>query len=276
LIIPCGDDLFPIVHIPKIGGLPGRGRPYFNSGRGDAPNVAPKLEVPVNPSLVGTYFFCDTAANTAAASTNRGAWRHSPRSFVLRQSAHSHSPSGLILEIHVGEGLSIPVADAEAFGGFIDLPRWCEGAASGHGRVKNIAGTKSTAPAIDFAFTLNNRDGNLALSFPRRRRKGRVGAQTFSGWHLYCEGRERRARRALGRCHDTGKCNSCGRTETGVRLDFNSRGGSPGQQSALGTQDATQHSSETLTVATARKSRFTRPSIVRRAYAASSADLILR
>jgi hypothetical protein len=188
LIIPCGDDLFPIVHIPKIGGLPGRGRPYFNSGRGDAPNVAPKLEVPVNPSLVGTYFFCDTAANTAAASTNRGAWRHSPRSFVLRQSAHSHSPSGLILEIHVGEGLSIPVADAEAFGGFIDLPRWCEGAASGHGAVKNIAGTKSTAPAIDFAFTLNNRDGNLASSFPRRRRKGRVGAQTFSGWHLYCEG----------------------------------------------------------------------------------------
>jgi hypothetical protein len=77
-----------------------------------------------------------------------------------------------------------------------------EWAAIRHAAMKNIERTKSTARLVNFALALNNRDGNLALCFRataraligRRRKRGRVSAQTFSGWHLYCEGREIRAR----------------------------------------------------------------------------------
>jgi hypothetical protein len=51
--------------------------------------------------------------------------RDAPR-LVLGQPLHRHAPYGLIFEIDIGKGLAILVADAQAFGGLIDVPRWRE------------------------------------------------------------------------------------------------------------------------------------------------------
>jgi hypothetical protein len=71
-------------------------------------------------------------------------------------------------------------------------------------------------------------------------------AQTFDRQHLHRAGRERRPRRALGRCHGSGKCNCGGRTRTRARVDRNSHTPPAAQPPTFGTQDASQHSSETL------------------------------
>jgi hypothetical protein len=65
-----------------------------------------------------------------------------PPCLVARQPVHGHTSAGLVLEVDVGERLSLGVAYAERLAAFIKLPKRRKCAAIRHSVLKNETGTK--------------------------------------------------------------------------------------------------------------------------------------
>jgi hypothetical protein len=83
-----------------------------------APSVRPSVnKTPGQTPLTGVLILWPFQQVRQLANIDRD----TPR-LIARQAAHYPVSAGLILEINVGECLTMRVADAEAFGGFVYLP----------------------------------------------------------------------------------------------------------------------------------------------------------